>query len=102
MRIDSFAAFNTYGDGVLVVANKDKWIEKARSSGKHTSGFVLNISQEEKTRLKDTIRTLFLVTDIYGAEIRDSSLGAIRYKFTEGTKYKTYDFLRDNCATIVI
>lgn len=89
----------TYGDGVLIVADRDKLLAVSRKE-REIYGFTLNLSNEEATRIEKSYTDLI---KSQGYVWEDDVEWKTKYKFNNDSQYQGYEFVGgDNCTTVII
>ncbi|MCI5774810.1 MAG: hypothetical protein MR210_09625 [Erysipelotrichaceae bacterium] len=108
----------TFGDGVLIIAHRDKFIKQAMDDNKMIISYAFTLTDAEKKIIQERIDELCLRSIPWSCDaklaleqkqdvstINDypsrvyKATGAMMYKFTKG-KFKTYFVLSTNCVLL--
>lgn len=91
-----------YGDGVLVVADKEKWLSAATKE-RDVYGYTLNLTKEEAEDLEKYYTDRIENEGVLWKEEKEKDKEYQMYKFESCSQYQKYEFVGgDNCATIIV
>ena len=106
---NSYKLKDAIGEGVLIEANKNDYINYCKNYGKHLFSFGIKLTKKEKKQLKSRFTKIMNNTYTFYKEkiVKDSYIYKLNqnanvkfYKFKSG-HYKNYFFLNYNCVKFI-